>query len=258
MSKLPLAVSLLGLAAPCPAQESLSPTAARELVAATESRSAGVETSVEQLRAASAARSPELMASLAARVDISEACPQRRTRAALTLSQRKELASLQTRALASLSRDAEAGGIAGDTAKLAIAATDSALACDVLGDALTSSDARLREAALALQDAQDSKSRLRESISDLREVLSDDTWPAQVTYVDAQGVERTQTLLTREQAETLLEDLEAALAAANDTTPVLQQELQNALSRQQQLTNMLSAMLKATHDSARAIVQNLR
>jgi hypothetical protein len=118
---------------------------------------------------------------------------------------------------------------------------------------------RLAAAAKAAEQARLRSKRLRESITGLKDLLS--SWGSQrsqtVSWTEADGRELTG-VLTKSEAETLLARLEPELETASDKGEMTQIDLQDALNEQTQALQTLSSISKTMHDTAKAIIDNIK
>ncbi len=106
---------------------------------------------------------------------------------------------------------------------------------------------------------------LREEIAMLRDEVLD--WPddgstREITYreliaPDLVTVEKTE-VMTKEQAKALIAKMESQLATLADTSQQDMMKLQDAMNKQAQLMQMMSNLMKMFHDTASAIVRNLK
>ena len=132
-------------------------------------------------------------------------------------------------------------------------------------------------AALALQAAADAESaqlaksahatdinlsaakRLRSSVSEVHDQLEDwgNAKARTVTWVDANGKTHSKKM-TKAEAQALLHQLESELQSVSDMTALTQLDLQDAMRTQAQMLQFLSQLSKALHDTAKAIIQNVK
>ena len=126
----------------------------------------------------------------------------------------------------------------------------------------------LRTFAERIQDKGNAKAAIREEMAMLQDELGD--WPDDgstrtLTYTQLvmqpdgsySFIEKTQTL-TKDQAKNLLDSMEALLATQSDLTQRDMLSLQDAMNKQAQLMQMMSNLQKSFHDTAMAMIRNLR
>lgn len=113
-------------------------------------------------------------------------------------------------------------------------------------------------AALLLKENRDLQIELRIDIAEVREAIADDQWPTEVAVTDAEGEEVLVTLTSAEEANDLLRVLEARLQRASDMNQLLQMQLQDAMNKRSQAMQMMSNIMKTTHETAKSIINNLR
>lgn len=65
-------------------------------------------------------------------------------------------------------------------------------------------------------------------------------------------------ILTKEKAKNLLEEMENQLAAISDMSEMDNMNLQEAMNKQQQVMQIISNLMKQMHDTAKAIIDNMR
>ena len=127
--------------------------------------------------------------------------------------------------------------------------------------AITSAETDLYDFAEQLQGNLDAKKNKREEIADFRDQLADAEYNAdgKATFdiIDENG-EVKQVEMTKDQAEAHLEKLETQLATLGDMTQMMQMRLQDAMNKQAQAIQTLSAIMKSIHDTAKAVIQNMR
>jgi predicted nucleic acid-binding Zn-ribbon protein len=109
-----------------------------------------------------------------------------------------------------------------------------------------------------LQGNLDAKMSLRQDISELREIISKDGWPFKFSYYDENGRVISVVLSTPREAMALVEKLEQSLQTMSDMSQMMQLELQDAMNKQQQMMQTLSAFMKSQHDTLKAIISNMR
>ena len=131
-----------------------------------------------------------------------------------------------------------------------------ALAAASLIDAARRAKQHTLDLANQLQQSADVDKQLREDIVQLRDIIADGHYPTSFTYHDPRV--RTVSLQSREQAQRLLEDLEATLGALDDTSEKLQLELQMANDQRSQVMAILSSIIKRAQSTMESIIQNLK
>lgn len=109
-----------------------------------------------------------------------------------------------------------------------------------------------------IQENLDAKKQLRADIAELRDIITNDSWPAKFSYHDENGNEVAVVLSTLDEAKALLEKLEQSLQTLSDISQMMQLELQDAMNKQQQAMQILSNIMKNQHDTLKAIIQNMR
>jgi len=128
------------------------------------------------------------------------------------------------------------------------------IAVEKLQIQLASADADVLDVSNELQANLDAKASLREQIAELRDqitVQSSDPTSSAGYYAGS-------TTTTTDTLESELEQLEAKLAKYDETTQMMQLELQDAMNKQQQVMQTLSAIMKSQHDTLKAIISNMR
>lgn len=112
------------------------------------------------------------------------------------------------------------------------------------------------------------KAILREEITMLKDILAD--WPddgsvREIIYRSCiklsddryEIVEKTE-VISKEQAEALIKKMEDQLNTLSEMNQMDMLELQNAMNKQQQLMQTMSNIMKTMHDTAKAIIENMR
>jgi hypothetical protein len=102
-----------------------------------------------------------------------------------------------------------------------------------------------------VNDTNTKKKELREDIAEIREAMGN--YPVTVT-VEGQPVEIT----TKEQAESLLSNLEEKMQTYGDDAQMRQLMLQDMLQKQTQMFTMMTNLLKVWHEAQMAIIRNLK
>jgi hypothetical protein len=113
-------------------------------------------------------------------------------------------------------------------------------------------------AALMLQNDRKAEIARRVAIMELRAAIDEDRWPVEVTVPDAGGGPRLVLVTGGQEARMLLMALGEGSQSTADMATLTQLELQDAMSKRQQAYQMLSNLLKSQHDTARAVIQNMR
>jgi len=108
-----------------------------------------------------------------------------------------------------------------------------------------------------IQENLDAKKSLRETISELRNIITDDRWPVKFSYYDENDVV-TVVLSSVKDAMVLEQELEQKLQTISDMTQMMQLDLQDAMQKQNQAMQTLSAIMKSQHDTLKAIISNMR
>jgi len=110
----------------------------------------------------------------------------------------------------------------------------------------------LNDLAIKLKNNLNRKKELREEIVEVRNLIAlapnDSEWT-----IEYQNV-----WYTKVQLVAYLEDLESKLQSLSDMSQLLQLDLQDAMNKQAQAMQVLSAILKSQHDTLKAIIGNLR
>lgn len=134
---------------------------------------------------------------------------------------------------------------------------------DVMLMAYDGISSRVMDLAGELKGNLDQTKELREILSDFREELSEDWAEGEMrdfTYFedhDGEYVLVTKSL-SREDAKLKMEEMEGYLANMGDVKQDFQFRLQMAMQQQQQAMQIMSNISKMIHDTAKAIIQNLR
>ncbi len=128
-------------------------------------------------------------------------------------------------------------------------------------------DGQIYDMATTLDAGNKAKQDLRETMTELRDEISDSTapWPQTFTWneygTDDDGnltvTERSESL-TKAEAETLLENLEGQLSTVGENTQLWQMNLQDAMQKQSELMNIFAAILKNMHDTMAATIRNVK
>lgn len=109
--------------------------------------------------------------------------------------------------------------------------------------------------AKALQRNLDRKKKLRSNISELRDIITEGSFPIRFSYGSPA---KTVQLTSKAQAESLMHKLESELETITDMSQQMQLQLQDAMNKQQQAMQILSNIMKNQHDTLKAIIQNMR
>jgi hypothetical protein len=138
---------------------------------------------------------------------------------------------------------------------------------DIMTMAMAGTEADVAKMAVRVQANLEAKARLREDMAALRDIIADGTFPVEFGYThatvneaggDLVATAKTVTLAGAEQARALLKDLNDTLQTMTDMGQMLNLALQDAMQKQQQVMQMLSAIMKNQHDTLKAIIQNMR
>ena len=112
------------------------------------------------------------------------------------------------------------------------------------------------------------KQILREEILTLKDMLAD--WPddgivQKVTYNscvklsdDRYEIDEITEVMSKDHVEALIQKMEDQLASLTEMSQTDMLELQDAMNKQAQLMQMMSNIMKNMHDTAKAIIQNLK
>ena len=120
-----------------------------------------------------------------------------------------------------------------------------------------SAEADALDYANQIQENLDAKKSLRETISELRNIITDDRWPVKFSYYDENDVV-TVVLSSVRDAMVLEQELEQKLQTMSDIGQMMQLDLQDAMQKQNQAMQTLSAIMKSQHDTLKAIISNMR
>lgn len=147
-------------------------------------------------------------------------------------------------------------------------------ACNgVIYMALGGAESDLYDIAAELQGNIDNKNSLRSELTEAKEDLADfrgqladkegdGPWTFEVRDENGKYVEKSMTRTQAEAYQGALEkkvtDIENNYQNASDLTPMLQMRVQEAQQKYMQAMQMLSNMIKNWHDTAKAIIQNMR
>jgi hypothetical protein len=154
------------------------------------------------------------------------------------------------------------------TAIITNAANEKALIQNTMLAANYGLQANVNQIAAKVATSNQIKSILREEITMLMDILSDwfdDGSAKKITYNSCikiaddryEIVEKTE-VMSKEQAEALIEKMDSQLEALSDMSQQLQLQLQDAMNKQQQAMQMISNIMKTMHDTAKAIIQNMK
>jgi hypothetical protein len=129
-------------------------------------------------------------------------------------------------------------------------------------------DISVAETARKVSNINEVKSRIRESIASLRTVV--EQWPAdqteqEVAYEtvepladDSYEVVDKNEMMTKEAIVALIAELETLYAQLTSEQQSASLELQDAMNKQAQLMQMMSNLVKMMHDTAMAIIRNMK
>ena len=125
---------------------------------------------------------------------------------------------------------------------------------------LESVEAETLDISNELQGNLDAKVALEETITEIREMMTRayGSWPVKVSYYDENDDVVSVILSSPDDAQALIDELEARLDTMSDDTQMMQLELQDAMQKQQQMMQTLSAIMKSQHDTLKAIISNMR
>lgn len=116
----------------------------------------------------------------------------------------------------------------------------------------------LRELAQVVQAQEAARSNLRQAIMEVREAISEGSFPAGVTYAGPDGNEVTQSVADEGEAEALLDVLGSSLSDLSDLLEMNTLSLQQARQRYNQVIQVISSMMKNQHDTLKAIINNIK
>lgn len=130
--------------------------------------------------------------------------------------------------------------------------------------ALSGSQGEVYGLAMELGAATQNSKDLRSAIADFRTTISE--WPEGVETQRFEWYELDDTGklvhheadLNKTQAAAKLKNMETALAQVKDVAQDFQLRVQDAMQKQQQIFQMLSNLMKSFHDTAKAVIQNMR
>lgn len=117
-----------------------------------------------------------------------------------------------------------------------------------------------------VEDKNQAASEMRDTLRDLRDVISDDSWPQEFDYTevafDADGnmtlTEKTVTLGSKEEAENLMADLDGSMNSLREFTEMDTFDLQRMYQDQQKFMNIFSSILENIHKTQQAMINNLK
>lgn len=134
--------------------------------------------------------------------------------------------------------------------------------------AILDKHSKLADAADRARFRDDQVRELRQHLQELLEMRREETAPFQVkeliltpTYSPSAVAFRyatTATTLTLAQLDELIAKLEAKLDSLREMNQMDQLLLQDAMKKQQQTATMMSSMMKTLHDTAKAIINNIK
>jgi hypothetical protein len=124
----------------------------------------------------------------------------------------------------------------------------------------------LENYALRVQDKNNAASEMRDTLRDLRDVISEDKWPQDFDYTevtfDKDGnmtmTEKTVTLGSKEEAQNLMADMDGTMNSLREFTEMDTFDLQNMYQEQQKFMNIFSAILENIHKTQQAMINNLK
>ena len=128
-------------------------------------------------------------------------------------------------------------------------------------------DAKLLGLAGQVKGGNAAKRDLRESMTELREEISDPNaeWPQEFTWNEFSTNDAGQLTsaektgpLTKAEAEALLETLEGQLSTVGEQSAMWQLDLQSAMQKQSEIMNIMTAILKQMHDTMSATIRNVK
>jgi len=125
---------------------------------------------------------------------------------------------------------------------------------------LQQTEEEVKDLALEIEGNNKAKADLRETITYLRELAADPntTYPVTVRYYDTAGNAVKSAVNSAKEAILLADRLESTLATMSDMSQMMQLELQDAMNKQAQAMQTLSAIMKSQHDTLKAIISNMR
>lgn len=117
-----------------------------------------------------------------------------------------------------------------------------------------------------VQEKNAAANEMRDTIRDLRDVVSEDEWPQEFDYTeisfDADGnmtiTEKTVTLDSKEEAQDLMADMEGTMSSLREFTEMDTFDMQNMMQEQQKIMNIFSAILENIHKTQQAMINNLK
>lgn len=128
-------------------------------------------------------------------------------------------------------------------------------------------EGQLTGLAKQVQGGNGAKRDLRESMTELREEISDPDarWPQEFTWneysTDSDG-KMTSTeksgSLTKAEAEALVDTLDGQLSTIGEQSALWQFDLQSAMQKQSEIMNIMTAILKQMHDTMSATIRNVK
>ena len=131
---------------------------------------------------------------------------------------------------------------------------------------LGEAEGQLFELATAVKNKQATATELRATMTDLRDMITDDVWPQDFEYdsvtFDTEGNMSVETITvsldSKEEANSLLQRLDGSMASLKDITELQQVDLQQTMQDQQRIMNMFSALLETIHKTQQAMIHNLK
>lgn len=154
------------------------------------------------------------------------------------------------------------------TAIITNAVDENTLIKNTMYAAMYGIEANLNKIAAEVSTEQHIDKIIREEIANLKDILTD--WPdagrvREVTYRNcvklkdgSYEIVETTKVLSKDQAETLLAELEDQLETLGEQTQMDNHELQDAMGKQAQMIQLISVVMKSMNDTAKAIIQNMK
>ena len=134
----------------------------------------------------------------------------------------------------------------------------------VLEMAVTSAESDMYGFADELQKNLAEKKQTREEIADFRSQMTETDWSKAgadgkmaFDVPDGKGGHK-QVMMTKDEAQNHLDGLQTKLDTASDMTQMAQMRLQDAMNKQSQAIQTLSAIMKNVHDTIKGVLNNLR
>jgi hypothetical protein len=154
------------------------------------------------------------------------------------------------------------------TAIITNAANEQALIQNTQSALIYASEATVRQASVKVETINHIKQVMQEEITALKDLLTDwadDPIVQEVNYRSCiklsdgryEIVEKT-VVISKEQVEALIADLENQLDTMADMSQELQHHLQDTMNKQSKIMQIMSNIMKNMHDTAKAIIHNMR